>query len=39
MLAVSFSLRPKAGAKVSMSLYFDEVRKGLKMKDFAIHKC
>ena len=36
-LAAPYSLRPKAGATVSMPLHWDEVRKGLKMKDFTIH--
>ena len=36
-LAAPYSLRPKAGATVSMPLHWDEVKKGLKMKDFNIH--
>ena len=36
-LAAPYSLRPKAGATVSMPLHWDEVKKGLKMKDFTIH--
>jgi bifunctional non-homologous end joining protein LigD len=35
-LAGPYSLRPKPGATVSMPLHWDEVRKGLKMKDFTI---
>ena len=31
-----YSLRPKPGATVSMPLHWDEVRKGLSMKDFTI---
>ena len=31
-----YSLRPKPGATVSMPLHWDEVKKGLKMKDFNI---
>ena len=33
-LAAPYSVRPKPGATVSMPLYWDEVKKGLKMKDF-----
>jgi bifunctional non-homologous end joining protein LigD len=36
-LASAYSLRPKAGATVSMPLHWEEVKKGLKMKDFNIH--
>jgi bifunctional non-homologous end joining protein LigD len=36
-LACAYSLRPKPGATVSMPLHWDEVKKGLKMKDFTIH--
>lgn len=35
-LAAPYSLRPKPGATVSMPLHWDEVKKGLKMKDFDI---
>jgi bifunctional non-homologous end joining protein LigD len=35
-LACAYSLRPKPGATVSMPLHWDEVKKGLKMKDFNI---
>ncbi|HEY1200010.1 MAG TPA: DNA ligase D, partial [Niastella sp.] len=35
-LACAYSLRPKPGATVSMPLHWEEVRKGLKMKDFNI---
>jgi bifunctional non-homologous end joining protein LigD len=35
-LAAPYSLRPKPGATVSMPLYWEEVKKGLSMKDFAI---
>ena len=35
-LAAPYSLRPKPGATVSMPLYWEEVKKGLKMKDFTI---
>ncbi len=31
-----YSLRPKPGATVSMPLFWEEVKKGLKMKDFTI---
>src|SRR5450432_2396636 len=31
-----YSLRPKPGATVSMPLHWDEVKKGLKMRDFTI---
>ena len=33
-VAAPYSLRPKPGAPVSMPLHWDEVKKGLKMKDF-----
>ena len=36
-IAGPYSLRPKVGATVSMPLHWDEVKKGLKMKDFTIH--
>jgi bifunctional non-homologous end joining protein LigD len=36
-LASAYSLRPKPGATVSMPIHWDEVKKGLKMKDFNIH--
>jgi bifunctional non-homologous end joining protein LigD len=36
-IASVYSLRPKPGATVSMPLHWDEVKKGLKMKDFTIH--
>lgn len=35
-LAAPYSLRPKPGATVSMPLRWDEVKKGLAMKDFTI---
>lgn len=35
-IACPYSLRPKAGATVSMPLHWDEVKPGLKMKDFNI---
>ncbi|MFP5080187.1 DNA ligase D [Pedobacter sp. JCM 36344] len=35
-IAGPYSLRPKPGATVSMPLHWDEVKKGLKMKDFNI---
>jgi bifunctional non-homologous end joining protein LigD len=35
-LAAPYSLRPKPGATVSMPLHWEEVKKGLKMKDFSI---
>ncbi|MFW0718420.1 DNA ligase D [Pedobacter sp. N23S346] len=35
-IAGPYSLRPKIGATVSMPLHWDEVKKGLKMKDFNI---
>jgi bifunctional non-homologous end joining protein LigD len=35
-LAAPYSLRPKPGATVSMPLYWEEVKKGLKMKHFNI---
>ena len=35
-LAAPYSLRPKPGATVSMPLHWDEVKKGLQMKDFTI---
>ncbi len=35
-VAAPYSVRPKPGATVSMPLYWDEVKKGLKMKDFTI---
>ena len=36
-LAAPYSLRPKRGATVSMPLFWEEVKKGLKMNDFTIH--
>jgi bifunctional non-homologous end joining protein LigD len=36
-IAAPYSLRPKPGATVSMPLHWDEVKPGLKMKDFDIH--
>ena len=36
-IAAPYSLRPKPGATVSMPLHWDEVKKGLKMKDFTIY--
>jgi bifunctional non-homologous end joining protein LigD len=35
-LACAYSLRPKPGAPVSMPLHWDEVKKGLKIKDYNI---
>ena len=35
-IAGPYSLRPKPGATVSMPLHWDEVKSGLKMKDFNI---
>jgi len=35
-LAAPYSVRPKPGATVSMPLHWDEVKKGLKMKDFTL---
>lgn len=35
-IASVYSVRPKAGATVSMPLNWDEVKKGLKMSDFTI---
>lgn len=35
-IAGPYSLRPKIGATVSMPLHWDEVKQGLKMKDFNI---
>jgi bifunctional non-homologous end joining protein LigD len=35
-LAAPYSLRPKPGATVSMPLHWDEVKKGLRMKQFDI---
>ena len=35
-LAATYSLRPKPGATVSMPLNWDEVKPGMKMKDFTI---
>ena len=36
-VAGPYSLRPKAGAPVSMPLHWDEVKKGLKITDYNIH--
>lgn len=36
-VSAPYSVRPKPGATVSMPLYWDEVKKGLKMNDFTIH--
>jgi bifunctional non-homologous end joining protein LigD len=35
-IACPYSLRPKAGATVSMPLHWEEIKKGLNMKDFNI---
>ncbi len=35
-LAAPYSLRPKPGATVSMPLHWEEIKKGLSMKDFTI---
>lgn len=35
-IAAPYSVRPKPGATVSMPLQWDEVKRGLKMKDFTI---
>ncbi len=35
-ISAPYSLRPKPGATVSMPLHWDEVKKGLQMKDFTI---
>lgn len=35
-IACPYSLRPKIGATVSMPLYWEEIKKGLSMKDFTI---
>lgn len=36
-VAAPYSLRPKPGAPVSMPLHWEEVKKGLRIKDFNIH--
>ena len=35
-LAAPYSLRPKPGATVSMPLYWEEIKRGLTMKDFTM---
>jgi len=35
-LACAYAVRPKPGATVSMPLHWDEVKKGMSMKDFTI---
>ncbi|MEP6793009.1 MAG: DNA ligase D [Saprospiraceae bacterium] len=35
-VAAPYSVRPKAGATVSMPLHWDEMKKGLKMTDFTL---
>lgn len=35
-VAAPYSLRPKPGATVSMPLHWEEVKKGLKMRDFTV---
>lgn len=35
-IAAAYSVRPKPGATVSMPLYWDEVKKGLKISDFTL---
>ncbi len=35
-ISAPYCLRPKPGATVSMPLHWEEVKKGLKMKDFTI---
>jgi bifunctional non-homologous end joining protein LigD len=35
-LAAPYSVRPKPGATVSMPLYWEECKKGLKMKDYTL---
>jgi bifunctional non-homologous end joining protein LigD len=35
-IASVYSVRPKPGATVSMPLHWDEIKKGLQMKDFTI---
>ncbi|HWK03405.1 MAG TPA: non-homologous end-joining DNA ligase [Puia sp.] len=35
-LAAPYSVRPKPGATVSMPLHWEEVKKGLKMRDFTL---
>ncbi len=36
-ISAPYSLRPKPGATVSMPLHWEEVKKGLQMKDFTIY--
>jgi bifunctional non-homologous end joining protein LigD len=35
-LAAPYSVRPKPGATVSMPLHWEELKQGLKMKDFTL---
>ena len=36
-ISAPYSVRPKPGATVSMPLHWEEVKKGLSMKDFTIY--
>jgi len=36
-VSAPYSVRPKPGATVSMPLHWEEVKKGLTMRDFTIH--